>query len=139
MRLQNGLDTDDEDAKKKEIEDEIAEIEEKEKKERQKREEAERKEKLAKGLKAELEDKYPDGRYKRDTVKKALDIAEQWLRKTHKPELSEEEKQGLYSTLKRLKSCPIKEDKKLWGNPTNKTWERIERMIGKELTDKLRL
>ena len=138
LRRQRGLDTDDEDAKKKEIEDEIAEIEEKEKKERQEREEAKRKEKLAKGLKAELEDKYPDGRHKRDTVKKALNIAEQWLRKTHKPELSEEEKQDLYSTLERLKSCPSKEDKKLWGNPTDKTWKRIEMTIGEELTDKLR-
>ena len=139
LRLQNGLDTDDEDAKKKEIEVEIAEIEEKKKKERQEKEEAERKEKLAKGLKAMLEEKYSGGRYKRDTVKKALDIAEQWLRKTHKPELSEEEKQDLYSTLERLKFSLIKEDKKLWGNSTDKTWERIERMIGKELTDKLRL
>ena len=138
LRRQRGLDTDDEDAKKKEIEDEIAEIEEKEKKERQEREEAKRKEKLAKGLKAELEDKYPDGRHKRDTVKKALNIAEQWLRKTHKPELSEEEKQDLYSTLERLKYCSSKEDKKLWGNPTDKTWKRIEMTIGEELTDKLR-
>ena len=138
LRRQRGLDTDDEDAKKKEIEDEIAEIEEKEKKERQEREGAKRKEKLAKGLKAELEDKYPDGRYKRDTVKKALNIAEQWLRKTQKPELSEEEKQDLYSTLERLKFCPSKEDKKLWDNPTDKTWRRIEMMVGEELTNKLR-
>ena len=94
----------------------------------------------AKRLKDVLEEKYDDGRFKRDTVKKALDIAEDWLRKTtHKLELSEEEKQDLYSTLKRLKSCPGKEDKKLWGNPKDKTWKRIERMIGEELTNKLRL
>ena len=139
LRLQSGLDTDDEDAKKKEIEDKIHELAEQKAKRQQEIDAANQAERLAKGLKAMLEEKYPNGRYKRDTVKQALDIAEQWLKKANEPELSEEEKQDLYSTLERLKSCPIKEDRKLWGNPTNKTWERIERMIGKELTDKLRL
>ena len=139
LRRQSGLGSDDEDAKKKEIEAEIAKIEEREKKERQKKEKAEREEKLAKGLKAKLEDKYSDGRYKRDTVKKALDIAEGWLKEAHEPELSEGEKRDLHSTLERLKSCPGKEDRKLWGNPKDKTWERIERLMGEELTNKLRL
>ena len=139
LRLQSGLDTDDEDAKKKEIEDKIHELAEQKAKRQQEIDAANQAERLAKGLKAMLEEKYPNGRYKRDTVKKALDIAEQRLKRTHKPELSEEEKQDLYSTLERLKSCPSKEDRKLWGNPMDRTWVRIERMIGDELTNKLRL
>ena len=139
LRRQSGLDTDDEDAKKREIEGRIAKIEEEEKEKIQKIEDAKRKEKLAKGLKALLEEKYDNGKYKRDTVKKALDIAYNWPKKVNREELTGQEKEDLLSTLKRLKSNPDKADKRMWSNPKDKTWERIERMIGKELTNKLRL
>ena len=142
LRLQSGLGTDYEDAKKKEIEDKIQELAKQEAERQQEIEAANRAEKLANGLKAQLEEKYSDGtnkgKYKRDTVKKALAVAEQWLKKTKKPELSEEEKHDLYSTLERLKSCPGKEDRRLWSNPQDKTWKRIEGMIGDKLTNKLR-
>ena len=95
---------------------------------------------LAMGLKALLEEKYPDGRYKRDTVKKALDVTDnRWLKKVNRKELTEQEKEDLLSTLERLKSDQNKADKRMWGNPRDNTWVRIERMIGDELTNKLRL
>ena len=139
LRRQSGLGTDDEDAKKKEIEDEIAKIEEKKKKEKQEREKEKREEELAKGLKALLKEKYPDGRDKWDTVKKALDVTDnRWLKKANRKELTGQEKEDLLSTLKRLKSDQNKADKRMWSNPRDNTWRRIERMIGKELTEELR-
>ena len=129
--------TDDEDAKKKEIEDEIHRLDEQKAKKQQQIAAANRAEKLAKGLKALLEDKYPGGKYKRDTVEKALKIAKQWLSKSKELELSEEEKRDLLTTLERLKSNPSNEDKKLWSNPQDKRWENIKALLGNEWTKKL--
>ena len=131
-RFRCDLNTDREETKKKDIEEKIAEQVRKaaEDKEKEKR-------KKLKGLKALLEEKYPDGRYKRDTIKKALDITDGWLKKAGRKELTEQEKNDLYSTLNRLKSEQNKADKKVWSNPLNRKWRRIENMIDKELTEKL--
>ena len=136
-RFRCDLNTDREETKKKDIEEKIAEQVRKAAEEDERR----RKEILTKGLKALLEEEYPDGRYKRDTVKKALDQVDGWLKLrkevTGKAELTEQDKNDLCFTLGRLKSKQNKADKKIWGNPRDREWRRIENMIGKELAEKL--
>lgn len=133
LRIQNGLDTESENNEIKTIEDEIRKKEEERQLKLKKEEEARRKAKLDAGLAAELEARYPDGRYKRDTVKKAVDVAKGWLKKIGKASLDKKEAQDLLSTLKRLKSAPCKADVKLWNDRKNRIWDDIETLTGKRM------
>ena len=111
---------------------------EKKKKEKEDEEEVARNARRAQGLAAQLEEKYGDGRYKRDTVKKALDVAATWLKQSKQTELTDDEKKDLYSTLKRLKGTQHKDDRNLWNGRDKKGWERIKKLIGEDLTEMLK-
>ena len=129
-----GLSTDEE----RKINEEIkAAIKKKEKEEEEEREKA-RNARRAQGLAAQLEEKYDNGRYKRDTVKKALDVAATWLRQSKQTELTDDEKKDLYSTLKRLKDAPHKDDRNLWNGRDQRGWNRINALIGEDLTEMLK-
>ena len=129
-----GLSTDEE----RKIIEEINAAIEKKKEEKEEEERAARNARRAQGLAAQLEAKYDDGRYKRDTVKKALAVADTWLKHSEQTELTDDEKKDLYSTLKRLKDAPHKDDRNLWNDRDKKGWERIKKFIGEDLTEMLK-
>lgn len=110
---------------------------EQKKREQEEEEKQRREERLAAGLAAQLDTKDGNGKYKRDTVKKALDITSGWLKQCKREQLTADEKNDLYSTLKRLKTTPHKDDRRFWQNPNDRTWGKIATLIGEELTKQL--
>ena len=100
-------------------------------------EEAERIRILNLGFANFLERKNINGQYTIDNIKSALNNADNWLKKSKRQELTENEKDDLLHTLQRLKENPHKDDRKFWSKSDAKTWNRISKLIGDERVQEL--
>ena len=100
-------------------------------------EEAERIRILNLGFANFLERKNINGQYTIDNIKSALNNADNWLKKSKRQELTENEKDDLLHTLQRLKENPHKDDRKFWSKSDAKMRDRIFKLIGEERVQEL--
>ena len=92
---------------------------------------------LSLGFAKFLERKNINGQYTIDNIKSALNNADNWLKKSKRQELEEDEKDDLLHTLQRLKENPHKDDRKFWPKPDAKTRDRITKLIGEQRVQEL--
>ena len=131
------LNHDDEDALKTDIEklkfEQVQELIE----ERKANEEAERQRRLQGGLVALIEEQYDNGTYKVTTMKTCFSKVNDWLKKSGKTELSEEEKDVLKHTLTRIVQKPDKKEIRDLKKFSNKLWQEVVKHLGDTVATEL--
>lgn len=100
-------------------------------------EEAERQRRLQGGLAALIEEKYENGTYKVTTMKTCFSKVNDWLKKSGKSDLSEEEKDVLKHTLTRIVQKPDKKEIRDLKKFSNKLWQEVVKHLGDTVATEL--
>lgn len=93
--------------------------------------------KLEAGLSAQLDEKFDNGTYKVTTMKTCFSKVNDWLKKSGKSDLSEEEKEVLKHVLTRIVQKPDKREMRDLKKFNNKLWQEVVKHLGDTVATEL--
>ena len=99
--------------------------------------EAKRQEKLKAGLAALLDETFGDGTYKVTTLKTCFSKVGDWLKKSGRTELLNEEKEDLKRTVERIVHSPDKKEMRDLKKFNSKQWKDVATHLGEDIASKL--